>query len=512
MATALIFLCLLALFTLALFWLAPRISRLASATSNKVVSPLTQFYVASGASTEIASLPADGAVRLNIKGSSVHVKREGAAGRVIVLANFPSNWRNSEGTISQVETAGTKMLSSASSATLKLVKIVSLNREPIDPNRVRIVGEDVLVDGKNVTVLFSGDELEVIVPEAFRGDLIIFNEGSDEVTIDRWNGGNVELKSTGSGDFTGGELIGLEHFRITQEGSGGNTFTRVDARDVEVSHVRGNFEVPSVSASKSFKLTVTGSGDVNINDTLNVEEGTIELPSGSNCNLTLGTVTAKHLTVNSRGSGNCEFQTVSGGTFKGNFAGSSYFTVTDRFNVENFEFTCDGTGDLEVTEGIFATASASIRVNQGSNCNVNVPTIDAPTIEVHALGTGNVDCYDVNGESFVGVFEQSSYFTVENTFSVSRFSLEMRGTGDASVSELKASEATVLSKSNSNVTISHLESESASLNNEGTGTIEIEDGRGARLALTTHNGGDITICGDFSSVSTSKSGTGTISL
>ncbi len=510
MATLLAFLVLLALFTAALFWLVPRLTRAATSTTSSVRANITQLYVAANEMREIASYPTDSAIRINVKGASVKVKREGAAGRIVISANHPVNWKNSEGTLSQVETADADKI--GSSATLKLVKVVSLSREPVDPARVQIIGADILVDGRKVSVIFDGDELEVVVPEAHRGDLIIFNEGTDEVNIERWVGGKVELTSTDSADFTGGELTELESFKVEMSDNGAVRFDRVEAAVFDVRQNNGNIEVPTVTSTKTLKLTVEGTGDIDISDALNVEEGVIELPSGSNCNTTAGAVTCKNLTVNSHGPGNCEFDSVSGGTLKASFADSSSFTVNNRISVETFEFVCeDGSGDFTCEE-IYATSSTTIKLTPSSNCNVDITTINSPKTNIESLGQGNVDVDDCEGTEFVGAFDQDSYFTVENRLSASRTSIEMRGSGDASICELKSTEVTVVSHSNANVTISDLRSETAYLTNEGEGTIDVEDGSGARLTLTTHNGGDINICGDFSSVSTNKSGSGTISL
>lgn len=509
MATAVVFIVLLALFTAALFWLVPRLSNAASSTSNKVQSSLTQLYVATGEMKEIASLYSGSAVRLKVKGASVRVRREGAGEKIVISANYPINWRNNEGTIEQVETTDSNKAASAS--TLKLVKVLSLSREPVAPSRVQISGSDILVDGKKANVMFSGDELEVLVPEAHRGDIIIFNEGSDEIHIERWVGGKVELTSTGSADFTGGELTELAAFRASMSGSGAVTFDRIAGAEVEVSLCDGNFEVPSVTATQTYKLTVTGSGDVTMSDALHVEEGVIELPVDSYSNLTVGAVSCKNLSIYSAGQGNCEFDSVSGGKLKAAFANSSAFTVHNRISVETFDFACEGSGDLSC-EDIYATASATIKTTADSYCNVSASTIDAPRVEIESAGKGNVDVYDIRSDTFVGAFDSDSYFTVENRLRGGNTTLEMRSVGDASIGELSATEASVTSRSNSNVTISNLQSDNTSLTNEGTGTIDVEDGRGARLVLTTHNGGDITICGDFSSVTTNKSGSGTITI
>ncbi len=509
MATTVVFLVLLALFTAALFWLVPRISNAAANTSSRVQSSLTQLYFATSEMQEIASLYTGSAVRLKVKGASVRVRREGAGEKIIISANYPINWRNNEGTIEQIETTDSNK--AAPAASLKLVKVLSLSREPVNPSRVQISGSDILVDGAKANVMFSGDELEVVVPESHRGDIIVVNEGSDEVSIERWVGGKVELTSTASADFTGGELTELDAFRVSMSDSGAVTFDRIAAAEVEVSLVNGNFEVPSVTATKKYKLTVTGSGDVTMSDALNVEDGVIELPVDSYSNLTVGTVTCKNLSIYSVGQGNCEFDSVSGGTLKANFANSSAFTVSNRISVETFDYTCEGSGDLNCEE-IYATAAVTIKTTSESYCNVSTSTIDAPKVKIESLGKGNVDLYDVRSDTFVGAFDGDSYFTVENRLRGGNTTLEMRNVGDASIGELSASEASITSRSNSNVTISNLESDATSLTNEGSGTIDVEDGRGARLTLTTHNGGDITICGDFSSVTTNKSGSGTITI
>src|SRR6202008_3397461 len=116
---------------------------------------------------------------------------------------------------------------------------------------VSIINGEVYVDGKKVTGSEDSgsesgasdrpDELEILVPNSYRGGLSLNYEDGSKITLDNWQGGDLSFSSSGGDNLQAGNLTNLSSFVIQSTGS-------------------GDFNIDAVE-TKTFMATKTGSGD-----------------------------------------------------------------------------------------------------------------------------------------------------------------------------------------------------------------------------------------------------------
>lgn len=448
-------------------------------------------------------------IRIKVKSATVRVKRGGEGAIVVVKANFPSSWESDNGSITQIGQAGTHLLSGE--VNVRFFHPFGRQGQPIDRGRVEITPDgQILVDKRVIKHSFEDDELELTIPDGFCGSLSVLNEGVGDVTIDEWNGGNLSLESSGGGDFSCGDLNALQSLTIKVAGVGSTNLGRVESDSFSGTIDAGDFEATSLKA-KSFWMHASGMGDISC-DEIEVEQGELNLAADSNCNVSVSELRAtRELKIVSIGSGDVAIDAIRGGRFHLVFGSNSNFNG-DIVETDVFSFETDGTGDFSAAV-VAAVHYLLFALSAESKCNIYAQAFDSALIEVRSLGTGDVEVDAISGGDFAGRFESMSNLEVDDNIELSgKFVLEMLGTGDASLPDIYVNAAEIASLDNACIDIAWLKGRTVLVRNAGSGTTEIESGEIDDLELVSTNSGDISACGTFAAVRTTRTNSGAVSI
>ncbi len=80
------------------------------------------------------------------------------------------------------------------------------------------------------------------MPQSYRGDLEIKNEGAGDVNLGSdWTGGVLRLETLGSGNFTVGALTQVKRLSLNGSGTGDFTFDSVSVESFDAELSRGSF-------------------------------------------------------------------------------------------------------------------------------------------------------------------------------------------------------------------------------------------------------------------------------
>lgn len=118
------------------------------------------------------------------------------------------------------------------------------------------------------------DRLEIIVPLAYQGSLIVNNPGDGDIEVDNWCGGNAEvdnypggsfdLRLSGSGDFKIGAMKGLGATELRSSGDGDIDIASLQSRDFSARlSGSGDLEIDKIAVN-DFTLRQSGSGTATI--------------------------------------------------------------------------------------------------------------------------------------------------------------------------------------------------------------------------------------------------------
>ena len=118
------------------------------------------------------------------------------------------------------------------------------------------------------------DRLEIIVPLAYQGSLIVNNPGGGDIEVDNWCGGNAEvdnypggsfdLRLSGSGDFKIGAMKGLGATELRSSGDGDIDIASLQSRDFSARlSGSGDLEIDKIAVN-DFTLRQSGSGTATI--------------------------------------------------------------------------------------------------------------------------------------------------------------------------------------------------------------------------------------------------------
>jgi len=219
----------------------------------------------------IAHIPASSELLAVVaENAQVRINRSAKVTDIVVATNHPKDWNVSGSTVRQAgmikARGGVAMLADKlGSRCIVNGKIYPLPPGPIQGG-ISLSKEGVSVGGKKIEPIqgvdmpgipagsdaspadMSGagavDQLEILVPDTYTGNLKIGAASDSQIELGSWNGGTIEVYMIGQGSLTAGKLDALAKAVVDVNGTG-----KADIQDL---------------STKIFVANVNGSGKVNV--------------------------------------------------------------------------------------------------------------------------------------------------------------------------------------------------------------------------------------------------------
>ncbi len=220
-------------------------------------------------------------VAIVLEGVKLHVIRSADATDISVNASCPAHWNVSGSVIRQVAFGttqkGISLRASGSGSVLmvngKLYPLPqdangSLHGLSISQKDGQVVINGTVVKpilGSDVPGPCSGlDLLDVVVPESYRGDLMLYANGASDIVVDGWQGGDLICNLSDASAMSCGNLQGLSKAIFELRGQGKVNVKQMSAQVlVADNNGTGALVIESGSAQVS-NATVSGTGQITL--------------------------------------------------------------------------------------------------------------------------------------------------------------------------------------------------------------------------------------------------------
>jgi hypothetical protein len=207
--------------------------------------------------------------------AQVKIVRSAEADKITVTTNCPHNWNVKGGTVRQAGFAkvrgGVAMMADAlGSRAIVNGKVYIMPEGPI---RGISMGKDGVTAGGQKLQPLEGtdmpgscgdapDSVEVMVPDSYKGDLMIGMGSESSATVDSWSGGKVECTLMGNSTLNAAKLKSLSKAVLDLRGDGKAEIGDLSTK-VLVANVTGNGKVIVKNGNADISnATIAGNGSI----------------------------------------------------------------------------------------------------------------------------------------------------------------------------------------------------------------------------------------------------------
>ena len=364
------------------------------------------------------------------------------------------------------------------------------------------------VQAEDFTVELASGSIETGTVHA--RNLTVEEEGRGDTTFN-----NVYVESDVSftyGSDSNSELkaddVRAKRLTINSRGEGGVTLADFVGDAFLANLYAGSLTAGDLSC-RTVAVENEGSGDTTFGTVRAQESASFKFSSESNSTFSTTAIDAGSLDITADGQGDISSERFSGSTGDVAISSESNFNV-DTISIASFTFSASGTGDFTVGS-LDCRECATIKTDSDSNCNVKIEgDVNTPSFSLDADGEGSVE---ISGE-VVGTNCSLDITACNVELNAARlngkFESYQRGAGDLKIDTIRAREVECGSTDRGELKVSELYATTASLTNGSEYDMSVESGEVNELHLEVSNSGDVSYSGSASTVSTRKSGSGTI--
>lgn len=216
-----------------------------------------------------------------LEGVKLHIVRSSTAEDIAVSASCPSHWNLTGSIIRQVAFAttqrGISLRASGSGSVLmvngKLYPLPQDSNGSLHGLSISQKDGQVIINGVSVKPILGSevpgpctglDLLEVVVPESYRGDLMLHANGASDIVVDGWQGGDLICNLSDSSSISCGNLQQISKAVFDLRGQGKAQVKQMSAQVlVADNNGSGSLVIESGSAQVS-NATVSGTGQITL--------------------------------------------------------------------------------------------------------------------------------------------------------------------------------------------------------------------------------------------------------